>query len=135
MMIYLKTKWNANTRAENKEISNETNESLSANHTSINIEANRGGTGDMRMELIANVSNDGVQKKTIVSRRMVEAYEELDLTLTFVTESYPPVSNQRWIKATKVKTGTNTTMHQESYSVEDLRFEKTSCVSSNLVKM
>ncbi|CAF97270.1 unnamed protein product, partial [Tetraodon nigroviridis] len=54
---------------------------------------------------------------------MVEAYEELDLTLTFVTESYPPVSNQRWIKATKVKTGTNTTMHQESYSVEDFRLQ------------
>uniref|UniRef100_H3CQ92 receptor protein-tyrosine kinase n=1 Tax=Tetraodon nigroviridis TaxID=99883 RepID=H3CQ92_TETNG len=63
-------------------------------------------------EFLMTCSVLGRRKKTIVSRRMVEAYEELDLTLTFVTESYPPVSNQRWIKATK-----------ESYSVEDFRSE------------
>lgn len=129
-MIYLKTMWNPNTRAKNKEI----NENLSANSTGIGIKVNRSSTLDMKMELIANVSTDGVHGKNISSSRTVEAYEGLDLILTFVTESYPPVSNHHWTKPTKVNNNDNVTMYQESYSTEDTRSERTSCVSSDLTK-
>lgn len=134
MTIYLKTTWNANTRAKNKEIRKEINERLSANSTSIDIEANRSGTLDMKMELIANVSTDGVQGRNVSSSRTVEAYEGLDLILTFVTESYPPVSSQHWTKPTKVNNNGNVTMYQESYSIEDTRLAITSYVSSDLTK-
>lgn len=117
MMIYLKTTWNANTRAKSKDIK----ENLNANSTSIGVEANRSATLDVKMELIANVSTDGVHRKNISSSRMVEAYEGLDLILTFVTESYPPVSNQHWTKPTKVTNNHNVTMYQESYFAEDTR--------------
>lgn len=117
MMIFLKTTWNANAGAKIKE----TNESLGANSTSIDMEANRGATLGTKMELIANVSADGVQGKNISSSRRVEAYEGLDLMLTFVTESYPPVSSQRWSKPAKVRNNANVTMYQESYSADRTR--------------
>lgn len=78
------------------------------------------------MELIANVSADGVHGKNISSSQMVEAYEGFDLMLTLVIESYPPVSNQRWTKPTKVKNNDDVTMYQESYSIKDTRLEITS---------
>lgn len=134
-MIYLKTKWNANARGENKGTSKEANGSLSANPTSIDTEASRGGTLDTKMELIANVSGDGAHRRNVSSRRTVEAHEGLDLLLTFVTESYPPVSSQHWTKPTTVNNNHNVTMYQESSSAQDHRSEETSCLSSDLVKM
>lgn len=113
--------WNANTRAKSKETRKEINESQSVNSSSIDIEARRIGALDMTMELIANVSNDGAHPKIISGSRTVEAYEGLDLILTFVMESYPPVSNQHWTKPAKVNNNDNVTMYQESSSVKDTR--------------
>lgn len=134
MMIYLKTMWNANTRSHNKEIRKEINENLTANSTSADVEANRMGLLDTKMELIANVSTHGRDVKNISSSRTVEAYEGLDLILTFETESYPPVSNQHWTKPTKVNNNENVTMYQESHSIEDTRLEITRYVSSDPMK-
>ncbi|TNM84402.1 hypothetical protein fugu_008580 [Takifugu bimaculatus] len=122
MTTYLKT-WHANTKAKNKEISKEIDGNLTANSTSIDIEANRSSKLHMKMELIANVSIDGVHVNNISSNTTVEAYEGLDVILTFVTESYPPLSNQSWTKPTKVNNNNNVTMYQENYSINDTRSE------------
>lgn len=125
MTTYLKT-WHANTKAKNKEISKEINGNLTANSTSIDIEANRSSKLHMKMELIANISTYGVHGNNISSSRTVEAYEGLDVILTFVTESYPPLSNQSWTKPTKVNNNNNVTIYQENYSINDTRLELTS---------
>lgn len=125
MTTYLKT-WHANTKAKNKEISKEIDGNLTANSTSIDIEANRSSKLHMKMELIANVSTDGVHVNNISSSTTVEAYEGLDVILTFVTESYPPLNNQSWTKPTKVNNNNNVTMYQENYSIDDTRWELTS---------
>lgn len=126
MTTYLKTLWHASTKAQNKEISKEIDGNLSANSTSIDIETTRSGNLHMKMELIANVSTGGVHGNNISSSRTVEAYEGLDVILTFVTESYPPLSNQSWTKPTKINNNNNVTMYQENYSINDTRLEITS---------
>lgn len=132
MMIDLKTMWNANARAKNNETRKETMENLSANSTSIGVEAS--GTLDMKMEFTANVSTDGKRGKNISGSWTVEAYEGFDLVLTFVTESYPAVSNQHWTKPEKVNNNSNVTKFQESYSIKDTRLETPSYVSSDIPK-
>lgn len=133
-MIDLKTMWNANARAKNKGTRKEIIKNLIANSTSIDVEAKHSGTQDMKMELIANASTDGKHGKNISGSQTVEAYEGFDLELTFVTESYPPVSYQHWTKPEKVNNNDNVTMYQESYSIKDTRLETTSYVASDIPK-
>lgn len=121
MRTYLKTLWHNNTKAKNQEISKGTDGNRSANSISNDIEANHSRTLDMKIELIANVSTDGVHGNNISSCRTVEAYKGLDVILTFVIESYPPLSNQSWTTPTKVNNNKYVTMYQESSTVKDTR--------------
>lgn len=120
MTTYLKTLWNNNTKAKNQEIK------PSANSTSNDIEANHSRPLDMKTELIANVSS-GVHGHNISSCRTVEVDKGQDVVLTFVTESYPPLSNQSWTRPPKVNNNNYVTVYQESYSVKDTRLAMTGC--------
>lgn len=121
MRTYLKTLWHNNTEAKNQEIGKGTEGNLSANSTSNDMEADHSRMLDVKTELIANVSTDGVHGNNISSCRTVEVYKGLDVVLTFVTESYPPLSNQSWTRPTRVNNNNYVTVYQESYSVKDTR--------------
>lgn len=91
------------------------------------LEANSNGSLDVKRELIANVSNNGVSgvsRANISSSRTVEVYEGQDVILTFVTESYPPIRNQRWTTPPNVKNNNNNTVYQESYAANNCRLAR-----------
>ncbi|KAI3374081.1 hypothetical protein L3Q82_022647, partial [Scortum barcoo] len=76
--------------------------------------------------LEVNVSNDGMDvnrasSSYIRGSSIVEVYEGQPVTLTFVTEAYPPIREQHWTTPTHVNH--SNTVYQESYAVHGYRLE------------
>ncbi|XP_070772936.1 macrophage colony-stimulating factor 1 receptor 2 [Enoplosus armatus] len=128
LRIYLQPS-NANTKTI------EVNEDLVANFSSMPMElqgqqeANiSSGSLEVNGELIANVSTNrmdgnGASSANISSISTVEVYEGRDVMLTFVTEAYPPIRNQRWTTPTHINNCNNNTVYQESYAANGYRSE------------
>uniref|UniRef100_A0A3B4VMX9 receptor protein-tyrosine kinase n=1 Tax=Seriola dumerili TaxID=41447 RepID=A0A3B4VMX9_SERDU len=76
-------------------------------------------------EMIAYVNpkrTDGASSANISGSSRVEVYEGQDVTLTFVMEAYPPISNQDWMTPTHTNSKNNTVYH-ESYTANGYRSE------------
>lgn len=122
LKIYLQTALHAkaNTRAI------KVNEDLVANISSMSMEVqgdldNSSTSQNMKREVIVNVSTkdlNGVSSANISGNSTVEVYEGRDVILTFETESYPPIANQRWTTPTSV---IDNTVYQESYIANGCR--------------
>uniref|UniRef100_A0A3Q3WWH0 receptor protein-tyrosine kinase n=1 Tax=Mola mola TaxID=94237 RepID=A0A3Q3WWH0_MOLML len=124
LKIYLQTALHAkaNTRAI------KVNEDLVANISSMSMEVqgdldNSSTSQSMKREVIVNVSIkdlNGVSSANISGNSTMEVYEGRDVILTFETESYPPIANQRWTTPTSV---INNSVYQESYTANGCRSE------------
>ncbi|XP_047463799.1 macrophage colony-stimulating factor 1 receptor 2 isoform X2 [Mugil cephalus] len=77
-----------------------------------------------RSTLFVNVSNKGRDTNEAngakSANRLVEVYEGKDMILTFVMDAYPPIRSQHWTTPPQLN---NTTVHQESYTVNGYRSE------------
>ncbi|XP_044078450.1 macrophage colony-stimulating factor 1 receptor 2 isoform X2 [Siniperca chuatsi] len=98
----------------------ELQDELEANISSSSLEVNG--------ELIANVSTNGMggngtSTANISGSSTVVVHEDQDVMLTFVTEAYPPIRNQRWTTPTHVNNGNNNMVYQESYAANGYRSE------------
>lgn len=85
------------------------------------LEASSISSLDVKGELIANVSGNAVNSLSsanVSSSSTVEVSEGQDVMLTFVTESYPPIRNQRW---TTLTNNNSNTVYQESYTASGCR--------------
>lgn len=81
---------------------------------------------DMNREITANISNNEMNVKRASNANnsgsnIVEVYEGQAVTLTFVTEAYPPIRNQHWTTSTHGNNGNNNTVYQESYVANGYR--------------
>lgn len=127
LKIYLQTEQHVNVDTRAIEIDGD----LAANISSMSVdeqskpEANSSSSKDSKLELIANVSTDATNNASIVnisSSSTVAAYEDRDVTLAFVIESYPPIRNHSWTTPTIVNDNTSSsTKHEESYTTNGYR--------------
>ncbi|KAM3601205.1 uncharacterized protein V6R79_009021 [Siganus canaliculatus] len=76
---------------------------------------------NISMSAEANVSIDSFSSASVSGSRTVEVYDGEDVTLTFVTEAYPPIRSQRWT-STNIKNN-NSLESLHSYTANSYRSE------------
>lgn len=125
LRIYLQTTRNANANTRTIEINGNLVANISRMSVEVHgeLEANRSSSLDVKKELIANFSTNGVNgfsNANISSNSTVEVYEGRDVILTSVIESYPPIRNQYWMIPTSINNNNNT-VYEESYTTNGCR--------------
>lgn len=84
------------------------------------------GSLEVNGEMVAIVRPNGTDANSIIFANItgssrVEVSEGQDVTLAFVIEAYPPISNQDWTTPTHVNNNNNNTVYQESYTANGFR--------------
>ncbi|CAJ1063162.1 macrophage colony-stimulating factor 1 receptor 2-like [Xyrichtys novacula] len=69
--------------------------------------------------------NNGTSGATANVSFTVEVFEGQDVTLSFVMEGYPPITELRWTTPSNVVNDNNNTVYQECYKVNEYRSEGT----------
>ncbi|XP_023283930.1 macrophage colony-stimulating factor 1 receptor 2-like [Seriola lalandi dorsalis] len=127
LRIYLQSTQHANANTKSTDV-----KYLSANVSIMPVEVQREpdanishASPQVNREMFANVNpkrTDGASSANISGSSRVEVYEGQDVTLTFVMEAYPPISNQDW--TTPIHTNSkNNTVYHESYTANGYRSE------------
>ncbi|XP_041656960.1 macrophage colony-stimulating factor 1 receptor 2 [Cheilinus undulatus] len=123
LRIYLQPaqRANANANANITDISGDLVANLSMEHEKLEANTSTSLPGSTK-ELTANISTSrnyesGASSANISDSTTVEVYEGQDVTLTFVTEAYPPIRNLQWTTPLQ----DNNTAYKESYTAQSFR--------------
>ncbi|XP_035480871.2 macrophage colony-stimulating factor 1 receptor 2 isoform X2 [Scophthalmus maximus] len=131
LIIYLQLQQHANASSRTIEVKGD----QLANVSSIPMEVQRAldanissGSLEVNGEMVAIVRPNGTDANSIIFANItgssrVEVSEGQDVTLAFVIEAYPPISNQDWTTPTHVNNNNNNTVYQESYTANGFRSE------------
>ncbi|XP_041807711.1 macrophage colony-stimulating factor 1 receptor 2 [Chelmon rostratus] len=128
LRVYLKQMSHANTDNKTKEVDGDLVPNISSKSMKVHGEPEANISSlEVNWEIISNVSTKvmdmkGVSSANVNGSSTVEVYEGQDVMLTFVTESYPQIRNQRWTTPTHINNN-NTTVYRESYTANGYRLE------------
>lgn len=126
LRVYLKQMSHANTDNKTKEVDGDLVPNISSKSMKVHGEPEANISSlEVNWEIISNVSTKvmdmkGVSSANVNGSSTVEVYEGQDVMLTFVTESYPQIRNQRWTTPTHINNN-NTTVYRESYTANGYR--------------
>uniref|UniRef100_UPI0037E8F8A4 macrophage colony-stimulating factor 1 receptor 2 n=1 Tax=Semicossyphus pulcher TaxID=241346 RepID=UPI0037E8F8A4 len=128
LKIYLQQVQQANANTKPIDINGDLVSNISNLRMEVQAELNSSRPVEVNGELLANISIkskdvNGASSANISGSSKVEVYEGRDVMLTFVTEAYPPIRDQRWTTPTHINNNNNNTVYQESFIANSYRLE------------